>query len=419
MDPPRHRIKRCVDVCGALVGLAITWPLFPLAAIAIRLDSQGPVFTRELRVGRQRRRAPDVAAREGSRLHDARGSLFGLLRFRVMGDEVRSPGRSAGEHPRLTRVGRVLRGTGIESVPQLWNVLVGHMSLVGPRPGAPDLVERLAVECPLYRDAAIGVRPGLFGLAQLQGPEANSFFAHVCEKVLFDLHYMTRLRQSSWNEALRMDLGLAAACVGRRLRRRQVIGNEVIRITYPRVLEQVAVDVGVVCRRTPPDVGAEVHGDGHGLTAWWYPPRRRALRLPAGDERWLAGFCDEASGTESGGLVVRNALRPGPSRQTDVVSIELPRALHDVHDVCEHLNPLWEALADRVADERLPFRMSFLLLEGLSIVSHRVSGRLGVEVWIGPRELTLRIDEADPQGDGALARLSDMVAPAPRIAERR
>lgn len=139
-------LKRACDLLVATVGLAVTGPLLALLAIAVRLDSPGPVFYRAPRIG--------VA-----------GRTFTMLKFRTMVADApaRGPRITTHEDPRITRVGRVLRRTRLDELPQLVNVLRGDMSLVGPRPEAPAFV---ALYPPEAR-AILAVRPGITGLAQL------------------------------------------------------------------------------------------------------------------------------------------------------------------------------------------------------------------------------------------------------------
>jgi FlaA1/EpsC-like NDP-sugar epimerase/lipopolysaccharide/colanic/teichoic acid biosynthesis glycosyltransferase len=138
-------IKRALDVCGALVALAVTWPAFLVVAIAIKLDSSGPVFYTQLRVG-------------------SRGRGFRLYKFRSMFVGADSGSVITGRFdPRITRVGRFLRLARLDELPQLLNVLKGDMSLVGPRPEAPAVVEMYTAE----QREILAVRPGITGPTQL------------------------------------------------------------------------------------------------------------------------------------------------------------------------------------------------------------------------------------------------------------
>jgi lipopolysaccharide/colanic/teichoic acid biosynthesis glycosyltransferase len=158
--PPRRRparlgegrgnpLNRALDVAGASFGLALTSPLLALAALAIKLEDGGPVFYRQRRVG-------------------LGGVEFELLKLRTMevGAEQRGAGFAvdAGD-PRITRAGRVLRRLSLDEVPQLWNVVRGDMSLVGPRPTLAYQVERYT---PRQR-RRLEVKPGITGWAQIHG----------------------------------------------------------------------------------------------------------------------------------------------------------------------------------------------------------------------------------------------------------
>ena len=152
-QPTRGRaaVKRTVDVVlalGLLVVLAI--PLLVIA-LAVKLDSRGPILYRVSRVG-------------------FGGRPLAMLKFRKMHDHARGIPLTADVDPRLTRVGRILARTRLDELPQLWDVLRGRMSIVGPRPEAPEFVA-------LHRDAyqtILGVRPGITGLSQLAFAEERS-----------------------------------------------------------------------------------------------------------------------------------------------------------------------------------------------------------------------------------------------------
>jgi len=136
--------KRVFDVLGAALLLVLLLPLFVLVSIAIKLDSRGPLLYRSQRVGSQ-------------------GRTFHMLKFRKMRDDASGSPLTARRDERFTRVGSFLARTKLDELPQLWNVLRGHMSLVGPRPEDPIFVD-------LYRDhftAILSMRPGITGLSQL------------------------------------------------------------------------------------------------------------------------------------------------------------------------------------------------------------------------------------------------------------
>ncbi len=136
--------KRAVDVFVAALLLTLFSPLLVLVALAIKLDSRGPVLFRCERVGRH-------------------GRTFAMLKLRKMYDDASGPPLTSTDDPRFTRVGRWLARSKIDEVPQLWNVLRGEMSLVGPRPEHSSFVRLLPVEfADIHR-----VRPGITGLSQL------------------------------------------------------------------------------------------------------------------------------------------------------------------------------------------------------------------------------------------------------------
>ncbi len=142
-------IKRCFDLTVALLGLVLLAPVFGLIAIAIRRDSQGPVLFRGSRVGRD-------------------GELFQILKFRTMYENPESyhgPKVTASDDPRVTRVGRWLRGTKLNELPQLWNVLKGEMSLVGPRPEDPEITKTWPPE---VQQEILSVRPGITSPASVE-----------------------------------------------------------------------------------------------------------------------------------------------------------------------------------------------------------------------------------------------------------
>jgi lipopolysaccharide/colanic/teichoic acid biosynthesis glycosyltransferase len=158
-------VKRCCDVVGSLALLIVLFPLFILIAALIKLDSSGPVLFRHHRVGKH-------------------GKHFVLWKFRSMRTEVPKYENSpqSVEDIRLTRIGRMIRRTSIDELPQLFNVLKGEMSLVGPRPEMPFIVAQYhSVEC-----ERLAVKPGITGLWQIS--PARAFPIH--ENLQYDLHYI-------------------------------------------------------------------------------------------------------------------------------------------------------------------------------------------------------------------------------------
>lgn len=164
--------KRILDILLATAGLILALPLLILAATAIRLDSRGPIFYRQERVGKG-------------------GRTFWLYKLRTMRPDAETEGRpqwaSEGD-PRTTRVGRVLRKARIDEIPQLWSVLKGEMSFVGPRPERPFFVGWLEREIPWY-GLRLATRPGLTGWAQLKFPYGASV-EDAKRKLEYDLYYL-------------------------------------------------------------------------------------------------------------------------------------------------------------------------------------------------------------------------------------
>jgi exopolysaccharide biosynthesis polyprenyl glycosylphosphotransferase len=181
VEPPVHRgwraaAKRTLDMALAVVGLVLISPIVLLAMLAVRLDSPGPAIFRQRRVGRDgeaftmfkvRTMTDDAEERRAELLHrnEADGPLFKLR-----------------DDPRVTRVGRLLRKLSIDELPQLLNVLLGHMSLVGPRPALPDEVAAWSPEV----HERLRVRPGITGLWQVSGRSDCSFDDYA----RFDLYYV-------------------------------------------------------------------------------------------------------------------------------------------------------------------------------------------------------------------------------------
>ncbi|MBX7232920.1 MAG: sugar transferase [Caldilineales bacterium] len=167
--------KRAADVLGALVGLVLLAMLIPPLLVANRLTSPGPLFYRQTRIGRG-------------------GKPFICLKFRSMSpDAEKETGAvwATKDDQRVTPVGRILRSTRLDELPQCVNVLAGEMSLIGPRPERPEFVEALAQTLPFYR-ARHAVRPGITGWAQVRHPYANTH-EDARIKLEYDLFYVAHV----------------------------------------------------------------------------------------------------------------------------------------------------------------------------------------------------------------------------------
>jgi sugar transferase (PEP-CTERM system associated) len=165
-------VRRVLNFSMALVGTVISLPLLPFVMLAVKLDSSGPVLYRQQRVGR-------------------RGAIFYCYKFRTMRvDAEADTGATwaADDDPRITRVGKFLRTSRLDEIPQLWCVLKGDMHFVGPRPERPEFVEWLSREIPYYGVRHV-VRPGITGWAQVQYKYGNTL-ADAREKLQYDLFYI-------------------------------------------------------------------------------------------------------------------------------------------------------------------------------------------------------------------------------------
>ena len=169
---PFQLVRRVISIVISLVGLILALPLFPLIVLAIRLDSKGPVFYTQTRVGKG-------------------GRLFNVVKFRTMRNDAEAlsgPQWAGNNDPRVTRVGKFLRYSRLDEIPQLWCVLKGDMAFVGPRPERPEFVEWLSREIPYYGVRNM-VRPGLTGWAQVKY-KYGSTVEDAREKLQYDLFYM-------------------------------------------------------------------------------------------------------------------------------------------------------------------------------------------------------------------------------------
>ena len=192
--------KRGMDILGAVVGLLITAPLWLIIPILIKLDSRGPVFYTQTRVGQNRRTSDrrviqqaDVAENRNRdrRRDDYSGRTFEVYKFRTMvNDAEKSSGPvwALKNDPRITKVGAFMRKTRIDEIPQFLNILFGDMALVGPRPERPKFVAELSEKVEGYK-RRLEVKPGLTGMAQVENGYDDSI-ASVVNKVKHDIDYI-------------------------------------------------------------------------------------------------------------------------------------------------------------------------------------------------------------------------------------
>lgn len=191
-------LKRFVDVAASLLLLVLTWPIMLITAALISWEDRGPVFYSQERVGQD-------------------GKTFTLTKFRSMRIDAESDGRAKWAQKnddRVTRVGRVIRKIRVDELPQLFNVLRGEMSFVGPRPERPQFVAELAGEIPYYT-IRHAIKPGITGWAQVRYPYGASV-QDAIEKLQYDLYYVKNhsifldlvilfqtVRVIAWNEGAR------------------------------------------------------------------------------------------------------------------------------------------------------------------------------------------------------------------------
>ncbi len=185
--------KRIVDIVCGLGALLVMLVLFVPIALAIKLTSKGPIFYRQQRVGRV---TPTATY------------LFDLIKFRTMVTDAETKSGAVWatkDDPRITPVGRFMRKTRLDELPQCINVLRGEMSVVGPRPERPGFFNKLEDAIPFYVERTYGLKPGITGLAQVNQAYDTSI-EDVRNKVLYDHAYAARL--SNWLEWLRTDVGV-------------------------------------------------------------------------------------------------------------------------------------------------------------------------------------------------------------------
>ena len=210
--PPTDEGRRLLNVLIAMVGLVVALPLMVVIAVLIKLTSRGPVLFAQERIGLDRRALGNPAGNY-RRHSDYGGRTFVMYKFRTM----RAGGGTAPQvwaqrdDPRVTAVGRVLRKLRLDELPQLWNVLVGDMNIVGPRPEQPAIFAELREQIQEYQRRQ-RVLPGITGWAQIN-LAYDSSVEDVREKLNYDLEY---IRHRSAVEDLKIMLLTPAVMLGQR-----------------------------------------------------------------------------------------------------------------------------------------------------------------------------------------------------------
>jgi lipopolysaccharide/colanic/teichoic acid biosynthesis glycosyltransferase len=205
--------KRLTDIVISSIMLVCLAPVMLLVAIAVKLTSRGPIIFSQTRVGLNfRKKRPDrrkldqdagldleADRRKGPRRGDSGyGKPFVLYKFRTMRTDAEKNGAQFAQKndPRVTSIGRFMRKTRLDELPQLWNVLKGDMSLVGPRPERPEFIEKLSDQVPGYLHR-LGLKPGLTGIAQVVNGYDNNIESFK-RKVALDLLYLQNC--CFWND---------------------------------------------------------------------------------------------------------------------------------------------------------------------------------------------------------------------------
>ena len=182
LDSPWNQLlKRLIDIVGACVGLVLSTPIIAVFGLMVYLESPGPVFYRQRRMGYN-------------------GKNFFIVKIRSMhlnAEASGQPGWTRKDDQRRLKIGALMRSLNIDEVPQFWNVLLGDMSLVGPRPERPELIARFKEEIPHY-NARHGIKPGITGWAQVNGLRGDT---DLTDRIKYDLYYM-----ENWNVLLEFQI---------------------------------------------------------------------------------------------------------------------------------------------------------------------------------------------------------------------
>jgi lipopolysaccharide/colanic/teichoic acid biosynthesis glycosyltransferase len=224
-------IKRIFDLSISVLMLLLIFPVMMVFAILVKLDSKGPVFYKQLRVGinnrirsRRFRSSRRIARRLQALANESRrqelerrstnfyGKPFPVLKFRTMVVDSEKDGRPVWcqtDDPRITRLGRFMRKTHMDELPQLINIIRGDMSLVGPRPERPEFVVTLIEQIPEYKNR-LALKPGLTGLAQIRH-RADLVLDDVKKKIRYDFLY---IKKASLSTDLLIILGTVPLVLG-------------------------------------------------------------------------------------------------------------------------------------------------------------------------------------------------------------
>lgn len=182
-----EEMKRVSDVVLSIIFLIILLPAVIVIAVAVKCSSPGPVFFKPIRVGKA-------------------GKLFTMYKFRSMTDEGRRRSKSSADDidtdPRITPIGRFLRNTHLDEIPQFFNVIKGDMSIIGPRPEQPHYVDRVSKELPDYQKR-LSIRPGITGLAQVNH-KYDETIDDVKRKLQYDLQYIQGVQDKCWANEFRI-----------------------------------------------------------------------------------------------------------------------------------------------------------------------------------------------------------------------
>ncbi|TFG41869.1 MAG: sugar transferase [Syntrophobacterales bacterium] len=202
LSPLTRRAIRGFDIAASALALLFLSPFFLILAILIKVESPGPVIYRQLRTGLNLRtndrrrntkiRVLDERRRLARRRTGVPGRPFQIYKFRSMVTDAEKNGIQLAKKndARVTRLGKLMRRTRIDELPQFWNVLKGDMSIVGPRPERPEIIAYLAEQIPGYTDR-LGVKPGITGLAQIRNGY-DTDLEHIRRKITLDRYYIQK-----------------------------------------------------------------------------------------------------------------------------------------------------------------------------------------------------------------------------------